>query len=204
MGYHRAGFEVTGVDMAHQKNYPFEFFQADALNFNLSNYDVIHASPPCQHYSSMGNWSRNKKKCPDLISKVRTRLIDFGKPFVIENVPGAPLYNPTMLCGTMFTLGVIRHRLFEFGKFCIHCNLNCNHTGEHYTVLTKSCRPTGDMYAKSSVKMGRIAMDIDWMTQYEMGEAIPPAYTEWIGKQLIEVLEKEAVERQLTTAGSHS
>ena len=114
------------------------------------------------------------------------------------------MYNPTMLCGTMFTLGVIRHRLFEFGKFCIHCNLNCNHTGEHYTVLTKSCRPTGDMYAKSSVKMGRIAMDIDWMTQYEMGEAIPPAYTEWIGKQLIEVLEKEAVERQLTTAGSHS
>jgi DNA (cytosine-5)-methyltransferase 1 len=192
MGYHRAGFEVVGVDSKPMPNYPFKFYQADALQFDLNGFDVVHTSPPCQRFSMMGGWSRNKKKCPDLVDKIRTRLIANNKPFVIENVIGAPLLNPIMLCGTMFNLGVIRHRLFEIHPFQIEHSMVCDHSGEHYTVLTKSCRPTGDMFAKSSVANGRKAMGIDWMTQYEMGEAIPPSYTEFIGKQLIVFLNMES------------
>lgn len=192
MGYHRAGFNVVGVDCKPIPNYPFEFYQADALQFDLTGFDAIHASPPCQRFSGMGAWSRDKKVHPDLVDKIRARLIANKKPFVIENVVGAPLHNPVMLCGTMFNLGVIRHRLFETHPFQINHSMLCDHSGEHYTVLTKSCRPTGNMCGRSSVAKGRKAMQIDWMTQFEMGEAIPPSYTEFIGKKLIAFLNKES------------
>ena len=114
MGLHRAGFEVVGVDIHLQPNYPFEFIQADALELNLEGYDAYWASPPCQCYSKAAIGSRNAGVIyPDLINKTRKRLLLTSKPYVIENVVGAPLIFPTYLEGTMFGLGVLRRRLFE-------------------------------------------------------------------------------------------
>jgi site-specific DNA-cytosine methylase len=114
MGYHRAGFEVVGVDIKPQKHYPFEFHCADAFAFleqHGHEFDVIHASPPCQAYSSAMKHLAKPK--PMLIDGVREALIRSGKRWVIENVPGAPMRNPTILCGTMFGMRIHRHRLFE-------------------------------------------------------------------------------------------
>jgi DNA (cytosine-5)-methyltransferase 1 len=183
-GYHLAGFDVVGVDINPQANYPFEFVQGDALEYlklHGNEFDFIHASPPCQRFSQMGQWNRDKSVHPDFIEPIRKILIELRKPYVIENVPKSPLINPVVLCGSMFGLGVIRHRLFEC-SFELSNDRKCNHTGKFYTVLTKSCRPSGDMFAKSSVANGRVAMQADWMTQREMGESIPPAYTKFIGE----------------------
>ena len=194
MGYHRAGFDVIGVDLHPQKNYPFEFVQADAMTFPLDGFDVIHASPPCQAYSvtrSIHNGNEKRSKHPDLVAEVRARLLSARQPFVIENVPGSPLFKPIMLCGTMFVgLRVYRHRLFECHGFSAIAPGKCNHAhrmgkskGE-YHALDKSPFVTcvGHNFQARS---GRIAMQIDWMTRDEMAQAIPPAYTEWIGKQII-------------------
>jgi DNA (cytosine-5)-methyltransferase 1 len=115
MGYHRAGFEVVGVDINPQKHYPFEFHQGDAIEYlreQGKEFDVIHASPPCQRYSKSVK-KINRKNHPDLIFNTRTQLITSCRPYIIENVPGSPLINPIVLCGTMFGLDVKRHRLFE-------------------------------------------------------------------------------------------
>jgi site-specific DNA-cytosine methylase len=115
MGYHRAGFEVVGVDIAPQPHYPFEFHQGDALEYLAAHgheFDAIHASPPCQRYSSIQRITKNKHKWPDLVDPVRQLLIKSGKPYVIENVQGAPLRVDAFMCGSMFGLGMIRHRIF--------------------------------------------------------------------------------------------
>ena len=192
MGYKLAGFDVVGVDKKPQPNYPFTFHQADALQFPLSGFDAIHASPPCQHYTQLRKLGGANKVHPDLVAPIRARLIASGKPFVIENVLGAPLLNPVMLCGTMFNLRVIRHRLFECHPFFVWPPASCDHSGELYTVLTKSCRVSGDMRGKSSHATGKAAMKIDWMTQFELGESIPPAFTKYIGEELIAFLNMEA------------
>lgn len=135
VGYSRAGFDVVGVDLNPMPRYPFEFHQGDALDYLREHgheFDVIHASPPCQAYCSLKSMP-NAKVHPDLVAPTREALEATGKPYVIENVPGAPLLSPTMLCGTMFGLGtgdadLRRHRLFEtnwslvlpFGMFCKH------------------------------------------------------------------------------------
>lgn len=207
MGYHLAGFEVVGVDINPQPNYPFQFIQADALDYLESfgfGFDAIHASPPCQGYSSMTKLT-SRRTHPRLIS----RLHDIFKspmfddiPHVIENVPAAKrhLWYPLMLCGTMFGLQVVRHRYFEvFFVGPEEVTLKCNHTGPLYTVLTKSCRVLNDMRGPSSHELGKTAMGIDWMTQKELGEAIPPAYTEYIGKQLRARLNQNQWQTQLTT-----
>ena len=117
MGYHRAGWAVTGVDIEPQPHYPFQFIQADAMTFDLRGYDAIHASPPCQAFSSLKSmW--NAKEHANLIDATRERLRQNGTPYVIENVPGAPLTRLVVLCGTMFDLGTTtaelrRHRTFE-------------------------------------------------------------------------------------------
>ena len=117
VGYHQMGFEVVGVDIALQPNYPFPFIQADALTLDqcfLAAFDVIHASPPCQAYSDLAARNGNGDSWPKLIEPIRTMLSDVGKPYVIENVDGAPLQDYIVLCGTMFPgLRVLRHRLFE-------------------------------------------------------------------------------------------
>src|ERR1700737_2665900 len=110
-GYAMVGFEVRGVDIQPQPRYPYRFVQADALDYPLDDFDVVHASPPCQLYSvTHALWRRDY---PDLLSVMRTWLWASGKPFVLENVVGAPLPGSLLLCGTMFGLGVLRHRLFE-------------------------------------------------------------------------------------------
>lgn len=188
MGYHRAGFYVVGVDIEPQPHYPFEFIQADALEFIAEHgheYDVIHASPPCQAYSAMQHIHKNGEAHPDLIGPVRGLLRATGKPYVIENVAGAPLLARFMLCGTMFGLPVIRHRYFECPSLPFVLMPTCNHS---------------DVYdpwhgeGRTADKMRR-AFDIDWMPvgggSHKSGtidNAIPPAYTEWIGRQLMAVL----------------
>lgn len=197
MGYYQAGFEVTGVDINPQKNYPFKFIQCDVFDTGLifEKYDVIHASPPCQNYSVASKYMRNKgKKYSDLLSKTRDLLIRSGKIYVMENVPGAPMRNYVKLCGTSFNLGtsefsLIRHRLFE-------CNIMlftppCQHTNK----LAITVCGTGTMSGmrdkiKRNLKKSEVceAMGIDWMTLKELSQAIPPAYTEYLGEQLIQVL----------------
>lgn len=198
MGYHRAGFDVVGVDIKAQKHYPFEFHQADALEYLAEHgpeFDVIHASPPCQAFSALKSmW--NSRKHPDLIAPTREALRACGKPYIIENVPGAPLIAPFMLCGTMFGLGVgiaelRRHRLFE-ASFPVGLQTPCAHRlfrqvigvyGGHGRDRRRKAN-TQDF----STRQRREAMGIDWMTGTELSQAIPPAYTEWIGKQLMAAL----------------
>src|SRR5713226_9004155 len=111
-GYARAGFEVVGVDIRPQPRYPFAFHQADALTCSLDGFDAYHASPPCQLYSRTHRLWKSSVH-PDLVDPLRQRLRATGKPYMLENVPGAPLPGSIVLCGTMFGLGVLRHRLFE-------------------------------------------------------------------------------------------
>lgn len=200
MGYHRAGFEVVGVDIKPQPHYPFEFHQADAMEYPLDGFDVVHASPPCQAYIQ-----RNKNlvtKWPKLIEPTRARLRESGLPYVIENVEGAPLIDPVRLCGTMFGLLVLRHRLFE-SNMPITCDLKCDHWGTVadgdfaavYAFGGKGRRhgrdADGNRIREPGSKPGpdwSVAMGIDWMNKKELSEAIPPAYAEYVGRQVIEVL----------------
>jgi len=180
MGYHRAGFdEIVGVDIKPQPHYPFTFVQGDALEYvalHGREFDVIHASPPCQHYSAMQHIKKNKHKWPDLIEPTRIQLQITGKPFVIENVIGAPLRIDLLLCGSMFGLRMIRHRIFESNMPMPLLTLTCHHENMydpwHWGVKQREEMSAG--------------MGIDWfMTREEVREAIPPAYTEFIGRQLL-------------------
>ncbi len=189
MGYHRAGFDVTGVDIEPQPNYPFAFFQANALEFPLDEFDFIHASPPCQHYSlGAQRWKHEGREYPDLVAATRERLIRSGKPYVIENVVGAPLINPITLCGTQFGLKVIRHRIFESNIPLQtpphHRHIGTVKGGEYVTVAGHG----GDGSGK--YELWCEAMGIDWMTKQELTQAVPPAYAEFIGKQVMSHLIK--------------
>jgi len=187
MGYDWAGFDVVGVDIKPQKHYPFEFIQDDALNFllcnDLSEFDLIHSSPPCQAYSKVCAVHRQAGKIYlDIILKLRFLLVKSNKPYVMENVPGSPLCRPVMLCGTMFDLKVLRHRLFE-SNFYIKSPGECNHAGtvengDYFTVCGN-----GSAKGRDTVSMWSDAMDIHWMTRAELTQAIPPAYTRYIGDQ---------------------
>ena len=195
MGLHRAfpDAEITGVDIKPQPHYPFKFVQADAMMFSLEGYDFIWASCPCQRFSKSVT-IENRKKHPDYIFGTRERLTKSRKPFVIENVPRSPLLNPVMLCGTSFNLGVARHRLFE-SNFPIR-SLPCNH--EKYEPKyppawnrKNKLRFVAVSGGWSNVphKEAQRAMGIDWMNSKELSEAIPPAYSEWIGNELKKVLQ---------------
>ena len=194
MGYHRAGFEVVGVDIKPQPHYPFEFHQADAMTYPLEGFDVIHASPPCQRYSrlSLVRGKGKREEHPDLIMRTRNLLEDSGKPFVIENVKGAPLDSPITLCGHTFGLKVYRHRCFESNILLV---------SPPHLRHPETCPSAGKGKSKSgfvsvcghqgggvTMDEWRIAMGIDWMTQGEISQSIPPAYTEFIGRQLMEYL----------------
>jgi len=196
MGYHWAGFDVVGVDIAPQPHYPFEFHQADALTYPLDGFDAIHASPPCQAYSVTR--ALRKRAHPMLVEPTRELLQASGLPWVMENVVGAPLANALVLCGTMFEgLRVYRHRLFECDPPLYFPPLACNHSfsmpaskGQYHTLETQDfITAVGHNFSASS---GRIALGIDWMTRDEMAQAIPPAYTEWIGRQLLSAIEAAA------------
>lgn len=218
-GYHDAGFEIVGVDISPQKNYPYEFWQTDALEVlregGLWNYDgwdeweqlgdfaAIHASPPCQRYSDLAKRNGNADDHPDLIGPVRELLEQTGLPYVIENVEGAPLRDPWLICGSWFDLGVDgyrlrRHRLFEtnwpFRWDVLGSPDRCLCSGDPRPVIdvsgggpTKAPRldGKGGRTYKGTADQARAAMGIDWMTKKELNEAIPPAYTELVGAQLI-------------------
>lgn len=183
MGYYRAGFEVEGVDIRPQPNYPFKFYQANALEFSLEGYDAYHSSPPCQAYSEATPIT-TKGKHPKLIKVVHGLLVETGKPYVIENVEGArrDLENPVMLCGSMFGLGVWRHRWFEVYPSWFLSPASCCHIGHPVTVNP----PANARKAQGgrNFEKEKMAMKIDWMDKREISQAIPPAYTEFIGKHL--------------------
>jgi DNA (cytosine-5)-methyltransferase 1 len=198
MGYRRAGFEVVGVDINPQPRYPFEFHQADALEFLLKHggeFDAIHASPPCQRYSVASKaHNGNADAHPDLVPVVRDILQKIGRPWIIENVIGAPLRNPVVLCGTMFDgLRVIRHRQFESSEkiaapgacrphpLCYTTDKRKPHYGRLDEMTAFVTVSGGGNCSKAAAAD---AMGIDWMTKDELNEAIPPAYTEYLGWQL--------------------
>ena len=214
-GYQRAGFHVIGVDLNPQPHYcGDEFHQADALTFPLDGFDVIHASPPCQAHSDLKHmW--NAKRHIDLVPQTRERLIASGLPYVIENVCGAPLLNPLILCGTMFGLQTAdgeaelwRHRKFESNIVLTapgHCNhrklekvigVYGGHGRDRRRVVISVNGHTGGRSIRDgtqgfSVAQRREAMGIDWMSGAELSQAIPPAYTEWIGRQLLQYLSRK-------------
>jgi DNA (cytosine-5)-methyltransferase 1 len=193
-GYADAGFEVTGVDIKKQKRYPFTFIQADCLEIMkdldfLRSFDVIAASPPCQTHSSTKHLRVAQGKQTDkvdLIPQTREALVASGVPYVIENVPGAPLIDPVQFCGSYFGLKVRRHRLFESNIKLI--GSPCKHKEQGRPVgIYGSMRdeiPGGGHTAKT-IEQAREAMGIDWMIWGELVEAIPPIYTYEIGKQLL-------------------
>ncbi len=225
MGYHRAGFEVVGVDIAPQPRYPFPFYQADALAMTrdviegcwhesssksslpgmlaacLGHFDAVHASPVCKAFSQMTRTAARygDKEHPDQIAPIRALLNDWGGPYVIENVPGAPLIDPTLLCGSMFDLDVRRHRLFETNWPMGDHDWGCRHR-----IWTPRFAPNRSDRRKNPSARARVvsvagggggghgqraddwrrAMGIEWMNRDELAQAIPPAYTQWIGARL--------------------
>ncbi len=202
MGYYRAGFEVVGVDIKPQPHYPFEFHQADALTYPLEGFDAYHASPPCQGYcphtkpnSRWVSYSQGRDT-PKLILPTRIRLQETGHPYVIENVEGArkDMVLPITLCGSAFDRPIPRHRLFEANVFITNKgHRNCHGMASRYA------RENGIDYRDMSVTdKGRHSgcldtwktlMGIDWeVTQSEIVEMIFPAYTEYIGKYLMQSL----------------
>lgn len=190
MGYHRAGFEVVGVDINPQPRYPFEFHQADAFEFAMDNwndFDVFHASPPCQAYAKTGGLRTGKY--PELIVPIRELFMGFRKPWIIENVPGAPLHNPVLLCGTMFGLKIKKHRYFEtsfeiraFPPMCNHQNIYDPWNGSGRTA-DKFREAQGTPWIPCNGGASRKAG-----VTGDLSNAIPPAYTEWIGRQLLSIL----------------
>ena len=196
LGYAQAGFEVVGVDLADQPNYPFEFIRADALTLDpafLAEFDAIHASPPCQAYSDLAHRNGNADDWPKLVEPVRDLLAGTGLPYVIENVEGAPLRDYIVLCGTMFPeLRVLRHRLFET-NFPILAPAHARHPLVHTRDRRKAHYGRTDEWVdyvtvtgggNCTVAAARDAMGIDWMNKREINEAIPPAYSEYVGRHL--------------------
>ncbi|MDF3280462.1 DNA methylase [Gordonia sp. N1V] len=208
-GYQDAGFYVVGVDLHPQPNYCGDkFIQTDAMQLlrdlvggpfkplvagTLGRVVAVHASPPCQRYSAMSKCRPDiAEKYPDLVAPVRELLKRLGKPYVIENVPGAPLIDPVMLCGTMFGRELYRHRLFE-------SNLPLIAPGhpKHVVPASKAGHWTPGTIMSISGHVSPIAharniMGIGWCTREELAEAIPPAYTEFIGRQIMASLKAVA------------
>lgn len=218
MGYHQAGFtEIVGVDVEPQPNYPFEFVQMDALEFlrishptdgdgpwSLEEFDLVHASPPCQSHTqlSVNRWGKEAARWPDLIAPTRERLEASGTPYVIENVTGArkALRDPMLLSGPMFGLSVYRPRLFELGGWFTLSPPTVRRQEDAVAVYGK---PDGrflwrrqdgsELRAWSSIEEGQEALGVWWMTdELEIREAIPPAYTRFLGEQFLAQHEVEA------------
>ena len=187
-GYARAGFTVTGIDNKPQPHFPFEFIQMDFRTAELNGYDAYHASPPCQAFS-ICTPSEFKGSHPNFIDTVRKLFRATGKPYVIENVCGAmkEFNRPLLLCGSMFGLRVWRHRLFEIVPRLPILTPCCNHS-RHPVLITG--RP-GRSQKEATVKIMKAAMGINWMVRRELDQAIPPEFTHFIGKHLINHLSKK-------------
>lgn len=201
VGYSRAGFtEIVGVDIANQPRYPFAFVQADALEYVAEHgheFDAIHASPPCQAYSQVNRRQHLQGRAyPDLIEPTRALLEKSGRLWIIENVEAAPLRGAIRLCGTSFGLPIRRHRLFESSSMLL--SIPCNHARFREQKYPTCFQTKGKERRRSSVVqcygntsgvgLWPAALGIDWMNRYEMSQAIPPAYTEFIGRQLLSAI----------------
>lgn len=197
MGLHRAGFDVTGVDINPQPRYPFAFRQGDALAADLTGFDFVWASPPCQRYTRAQNASKNSEAHPDLVPAVREKLEAWGGTWIMENVVGAPLRNPATLCGLALGLNVKRHRLFESNVFLF--TPPCpSHDRDYFVIFgheVRSRRHGQKAGRKNKIADGRKAMGIDWMTRGELSEAIPPAYSEFLAQQIIRALWPKRLDR---------
>lgn len=209
-GYQMAGFHVTGVDIKPQPRYAGDvFIQADAMTFPLEGYDAIHASPPCQAYSALKTMV-NRREHPKFVEAIRARFMGNGRPWVIENVFGAPLINAVPLCGSQFGLvaangyGLQRHRYFE-SNIPFFSPGPCRHSAHTVGVYGAKARDIAQEkrhYAKPKETRGPPvgvvlpksvafeAMQIDWMNMDALSEAIPPAYTEYIGRYLMQALQE--------------
>lgn len=203
MGYHRAAkqlgivLEIVGVDVDPQPSYPFEFVQADALTFPLDGFDGAHASPPCQAYGA-ATVKLVTREAPKLIEPIRARLLEAGLPYAIENVVGAPLIDPLVLCGSMFGLDVKRHRLFEtsFPIMALTCQHKAwiNRYPTHARKDKAQFSPVVHIYgtgggAGKDLGLWKRVMDVPWMqSKSEVAEAIPPAYTEYVGLAMLEAI----------------
>ena len=198
-GYGRAGFEVVGVDIKRQRHYPFVVFEGDALAFLsdrdwIRGFDAIHASPPCQRYAGITKVWGAQDSHPDHIATVRNLLQATGLPWVIENVPGSPLRQPFQLCGSAFDLRVRRHRWFESTLNVVPppCDHHWQDADPIYTIRqhgkskrTGVCYVFGGGQAGQPVASWREAMELPGLTVDELSQAIPPRYTEWIGRHLM-------------------
>jgi hypothetical protein len=197
MGYAKAGYEVVGMDIKHGKRYPFEYIRRDVMTLrpeDLEGFDLIHASPPCQTYSVTKHLRVAQGKSTskqDLLAQVRSLLVVSEIPYVIENVKGAPLIDPVQLCGSAFGLKVRRHRLFESSMELR--GTDCHHKEQGKPVgIYGSMRdeiPGGGHTAKTMPEAHE-AMGINWMIWGELVEAIPPAYTHYIGQQIMSTYAK--------------
>jgi hypothetical protein len=184
VGYHRAGFDVFGVDIAYQPNYPYDMAVLDALDVlatpsMLAEFDAIHASPPCQTFARVTAWRGSRDDHPDLLAPVLEALAGVDIPWVVENVPEAPLRPDYLLCGTQFGLDVRRHRIFQTGNWSAYDLIppcQCRHNPRLLPFMHKGERAFAD------------AMGCDWMTKREARQAIPSAFTEYIGAQLLDHL----------------
>jgi DNA (cytosine-5)-methyltransferase 1 len=203
----RAGFEVLGIDQCPQPRYPSAHFRQidaiDALRMVLDGHccrlDAIHASPPCQRYCAPSQYNHNRDSYPDYIPALRELLEETRLPYVIENTPGAPLREPVILCGTMFGLSVYRHRLFESNRALhapehpTHAQL-CSRNGALPTSERPMMTVTGGKHSRAWTRTAAEAMGVEWMqSPREVCEAIPPAYTHYIGEQLMAHLNREKV-----------
>jgi len=206
-GYFDAGFEVVGVDKDPQPNYPFEFHQADAIEFltaHASEFDAIHASPPCQDYLNLGKVNKamgREYQYDRLISATRDLLVHLGKPYIIENVEDArpELIDPVRICGTGLGRPIRRHRLFESNVELV--GIPCDHGAFTEKRYWTGWRPNGETRLSTVVQVygnagGRehwpAALGVDWMTAKEMTECVPPSYTGHLGRQLMAHLERVA------------
>jgi len=188
MGYHLAGFDVTGLDKDPQPNYPFTFIQADALEALadhqfLSQFDAIHASPTCQTFARVTAWRGSRDDHPDLLTPTLALLSEVSIPWVVENVPEAGLRADYRLCGTQFGLNVRRHRDFQLGNWSAY-------------ELMPSCQcyrnPSLLPFEHKDERAFADAMGCTWMNKTEARQALPPAYTHHIGTQLLGFLTEQA------------
>jgi DNA (cytosine-5)-methyltransferase 1 len=204
MGYHRAGFEVVGVDIEPQPRYPFEFHQGDVFAYLLANgwevvtaeFDAIHASPPCQFGTAYKRRPDHVRPSENVIPQTRRLIAGLGIPYVIENnwTNRAHLVEPVRLCGSSFGLDVQRHRAFESSVPMLPPPCDHGWQTPRFPPATNrtNLRRTVEVGAWRTAHLSPAAMGIDWMTNDEISEAIPPAYTEWIGAQLLRVVEAAA------------
>lgn len=196
MGLHLAGFEVIGIDILNQPDYPFEFIKGNAIQpgIKIEDFDFIWASPPCQAYSTANN---SRKKYIEYIPILRKLLEKSGKPYCIENVPGAPIRKDLLLCGTMFNLNVIRHRIFEIKGFRVEQPKHIPHFNKHrdYTCIcghqtppkpNRERRIRRGLNKYPSITECKKALGINWMKGKTLMQAIPPSYSKYIGRAVLQ------------------